>query len=180
MCTSILSASMLISADVRSLVMSSFYACSGVHRAHRRAPDWDGDGCRQGSGDGRSKSSLATENLLESTLMGCSDPPLSVLSGRQVLPSIYADARYIDAVLVSKAEGAVAELAPPHVLAKQKGSQFASLIEHSSSAGGGEGGLAGAGGSKGSNAGGGAVAVGSQMRQAIVSKRRPTAKLTAV
>ena len=34
--------------------------------------------------------------------MGCSDPT-SVHSGRQLLPSIYADARYIDAVIVLKA-----------------------------------------------------------------------------
>ena len=35
--------------------------------------------------------------------MGCSDPPSVFSRGGSLLPSSYADARYIDAVIVSKA-----------------------------------------------------------------------------
>ena len=56
---------------------------------------------------GRSKSLVATENLLENTdgvgaPHHCSLHPLFSRGGT-LLPSIYADARYIDAVIVSKA-----------------------------------------------------------------------------
>ena len=50
----------------------------------------------------RSKSSLATENLLENTDGGTPTPAV-FFRGGSLLPSIYADARYIDAVVVSKA-----------------------------------------------------------------------------
>ena len=64
-----------------------------------------------GKGVGRSKSLLATNNLLENTDGVLRAPlpsppweyPISVLSGGTLLPSIYADARYIDAVIVSQA-----------------------------------------------------------------------------
>ena len=52
--------------------------------------------------DGQSKSPLQPI-ICSRTLMGCSDNPPSAFSrGGSLLPFIYADARYIDAVIVSK------------------------------------------------------------------------------
>ena len=62
---------------------------------------------------------LATENLLEKQWRGTPTHQRSLLS-RSLLPSIYADARYIDAAIVPKAV-VVQGVKPPHEHVKKDG-----------------------------------------------------------
>ena len=48
---------------------------------------------------GRSKPPLATENLLENTDGELRPPPSAFCRANSLLPSVYADARYIDDVI---------------------------------------------------------------------------------